>query len=138
MSTTPSDRPGSVTLVAALTWIAAILDLIAGAALVWLSFNLDTIDSTLSEADVRWYGVGTLVIGVLTAAVAAGLAMGSQGARVLVILAMVVRLAAAAYALLALGGVISWHGIVGVLISLTVIALLSTRRASDFFRGYRG
>lgn len=137
MSTTPSDRPGSVTLVAALTWIAAILDLIAGAALVWLSFNLDVIESTLAEADVRWYGVGTLVIGVLTAAVAAGLAMGSQGARVLVILAMTVRLAAAAYALLALGGVISWHGVLGVAIAVTVIALLSTKSASDFFRGYR-
>ena len=64
--------------------------------------------------------------------------MGSQGARVLVIIVMVLRLAAAGYALLALGGVISWHGIVGVVIALTVIALLSTRRASDFFRGYRG
>ena len=135
MSATPAARPGSVTLVAALTWIAAILDLIAGAALIWLSFNLDSIDTTLTEGSVRWYGYGTLFVGILTAAVAAGLAMGSQGARVLVIIVMVLRLAAAGYALLALGGVISWQGIVGVVIALTVIALLSTRRASDFFRG---
>ena len=40
-----------------------------------------------------------------------------------------------ANALLALGGVVSWHGVLGVAIAVTVIALLSTRRASDFFRG---
>ncbi len=136
MSTAPLPRrPGSVTLVATLTWIAAALDLIAGAAMVWLSYNPDLLDDALSVGDVRWYGYASLVVGALTAAVAIGLAGGSQGARILVVLLMTLRIAAAAYAFIQVGDFSVWQAGVQVALALIIIAMLSTRRASDFFRG---
>ncbi|WP_062287267.1 hypothetical protein [Demequina phytophila] len=132
-----SDRPGSVTLVSALTWIVAILDLVGGAAMLWLYYNPDSVSGDIESGDLLWYGLTTLVVGALTAAVAAGLAMGSQGARVLVIIVMVVRIAAAAYALGQVGGAVVWQAAFEVILAFLVIALLSTRRASAWFRGTR-
>ncbi|WP_296666025.1 hypothetical protein [Demequina sp.] len=138
MSTALARRPGSVTFVAALTWIAAALDLIVGGVMLWLSYNLDSVESSLAEGEVRWYGIMTLIVGALTAAVAYGVANGSQGARVFVMMVMILRIAAAAYALVVVGGEAAYQGVAQVVLALVVLGLLSTRNASDFFRGYRG
>jgi hypothetical protein len=129
------DRPGSVTFVSALTWLVALLDLLAGAAMIWLHYHPGDFGIDLASDNLLWFGSATLVLAVLTAAVAAGLAMGSQGARVLVILVMVLRIAAAAYGLGQVGGQVAWQAAIQVIVALLVIGLLSTRRASAWFRG---
>ncbi|WP_062516903.1 hypothetical protein [Demequina gelatinilytica] len=129
------DRPGSVTIVSALTWLAAAMDLIAGAALIWLYYHPEDLSDEIEAGNLLWYGLTTLAIAVFTAAVAAGLAMGSQGARVLVILVMIVRIAAAAYGLGSIGGTFALQAAIEIPLALVVIALLSTRRASAWFRG---
>ncbi|WP_062297284.1 hypothetical protein [Demequina maris] len=130
-------RPASVTLVSALTWIAAGLDLILGALMIWFYYNPDDLSSSINADNLLWYGLTTLVMGVFTAAVAAGLAMGSQGARVLVIIVMVLRIAGAAYGLGRVGGEVAWQAAIEIVLALAVIGLLSTRRASAWFRGTR-
>ncbi|WP_062529023.1 hypothetical protein [Demequina rhizosphaerae] len=130
-------RPVSVTLVSALTWLAAALDILAGAAMIWFYYNPDDLSSSINADNLLWYGMTTLVVGVFTAAVAAGLAMGSQGARVLVILVMVLRIAGAAYGLGRVGGEVAWQAALEIVLALVIIGLLSTRRASAWFRGTR-
>jgi len=131
-------RPGTVTFVAFLTWLVAILDLLAGGVLLWASYNLDGVDTTLSEGDLRLYGLVTLAFGLLTAAVASGLNRGSQLARVIVIAVMALRLVVGGLVLISLGDLASWPAIIDLAISLVVILILTTRRASAFFRGFRG
>lgn len=131
-------RPGTVTFVAFLTWLVAILDLLAGAALLWASFNLDGADTSLTEGEVRIYAITTLAIGALTAAVASGLNRGSQFARVIVIGVMAIRIVVGGLVLISLGEFTSWPALIDLAISLVVILILTTRRASAFFRGFRG
>ena len=137
MSTTSQARPASVTTVSALVWIAAIIDLVLGAYMIWLSYNPDTLTLAANEGQVRWYGLMSLVIGAFTAAVAAGIAMGSQGARVLVMIVMGLRLAAAVWALTTVAGITVYQAGFEVVIAIVVLALLSTRAASAYFRGFR-
>ncbi|WP_062460575.1 hypothetical protein [Demequina soli] len=127
-------RPGSVTFVAALTWLVVVADLAAGVAMIWLYYHPDQVGGSVDSANLLWYGITTLVMGAFTAAVAAGLAMGSQGARWIVILMMLARIAGGAYALSKVGGTFAWQAAGEIVIAVVVIALLLGAHARAWFR----
>ena len=120
-----------------LAWLSAVLDLVGGGMLLWLSFGTETLDVDVTQQQLQLYGGALLGIGLVTAAVALGLAAGSQVSRVLVFLLMLARIAAAGYALATLGDLTRWQAIGQLVGAVLIIAMLSTPRASAFYRGRR-
>lgn len=132
MSATTSARPGSVTAVVVLTWIVAILTVVSGVALLLLS------DSVLKEAGITrstatTYGWVEIVLGVVVALVAIGLSRGSNAARILVSIVMVLRVAAAVWIALAVSTSARGTAIAAGVVAVIILALLWTRRANDYF-----
>ncbi|MDN4483736.1 hypothetical protein [Demequina lignilytica] len=130
-------RPAGVTFVVILTWLSALLDLVGGAMLVWLSFSTEPIDVDVTERQLQIYGGSLLGLALVTAAVALGLAAGSQLSRVVVYLLMLARIVVAGYALATLGDLTRWQAIGQIVGAALIILMLSTPRASAFFRGPR-
>ncbi|WP_296666023.1 hypothetical protein [Demequina sp.] len=133
MSTTVR-RPAGVTFVVVLTWIVAFVDLVGGAALLWLSLNMDRVTVDIGASDLRAYGISLLAIGLLTVAMALGLAAGTQLSRVIVMILMILRIAGAIYAYVEFGDLVRWQSIGQGVAAALVIAILFTPRASAFFR----
>ncbi len=118
-----------------LTWVAAIVDLVGGIVLLLLSFDKSLFsDTSVSASLVRYYGLIALVLGLLTIMVALGLSKGSQFARVFTILVMSLRVLNAAWALIIIRYVTLWPAVFDLAIAILIIALLTNRSASDYFR----
>ncbi len=130
----PVRRPAGVTFVVILTWLSALLDLVGGGVLVWVSFSADVAETGVTDQELRIYGGTLLAVGLLTAAVALGLAAGSQLSRVLVYVLMLARVAVAAYALATIGDLTRWQAIGQIVGAVLIMLMLSTPRASAFFR----
>ena len=134
----PRRRPGGITFVLVLVWIAAIADLIAGIVLLLMSFDDARFANAPVTAEVvRYYGLIALVVGLLTVMVALGLANGSQFARVFTVIVMTLRLLNAAWALIAIRYVTLWPAVVDLVLAVLIIAMLTNRSASDYFRKRR-
>lgn len=134
MSTAPRPRPGSVITVIVLTWLAAILDILGGVIMMALSRSstfTDAID--VSGATVLLSGIVSVVIGLVTAGVAAMLGAGSPFARVLVSVVMVVRVAAGVYSIVLLGTGGAMSAIVTILFAVLILALLWNKAANLYF-----
>ncbi|WP_062529022.1 hypothetical protein [Demequina rhizosphaerae] len=127
-------RPPGVTFVVILTWVAAIGDLVTGAALVWLSLNMGGVDIALTASELRAYAFVLLAVGLLTSAFALGIAAGSQVSRVIVMIIMAARLAGGIYAYSVLGELVKWQALGQVVGSLLIVLALSTPRAFAYFR----
>ena len=122
-------RPAGVTLVAVIVWITGLLQIIGAI------FGLIAVGS-LAEG-VRGLAAAslivTLIIGVITIAAGVGLLRGSNVARVLVTIFLVLSIASAIYSLVSGGSSIALPIVTAVLALLGII-LLFTGRASAFFR----
>ncbi len=115
-------RPTGVTFVAIIVLLNGVLTTIG--AIIGLTGGGDTVSSIVS-----------LVLGILTLLVAAGLFGRSQLARVLTTIVLALSLAGAIFALGVTAGTsaMAWPIISG-LLSLVGIALLYTRQANAYFR----
>lgn len=135
--TTPAarpTRPGGVTLVAVLTWISGLLSIIGGGALIIVRDDADVQRSTGAESSTLVIvGLVSIIIGLVTIAVANGLLRGSGFARFLVTVLMLLEIVAGIYMIVKLPGqgVSAW---VNIVIGVVVILLLWSGRASAFFR----
>jgi hypothetical protein len=126
-------RPGSVTVVVVLTIISGILTLL-GAIFLLLLGGAASLASNVSGVAVLIFGILYLIFGIITIAVGVGLRNGSRFARILVTILMVIDI---------LGGIANliWFrnnqtltsGIITIIVSVVVLALLYNRRASNFF-----
>lgn len=132
------ERPGTVTLVIVLMWIAAILEIIFGALAIVGSRNepfregAATSDPGLTQSALIWVGIVTIALGVLTILLAMGLAGGSNTVRVIVTVLIVLQMAADLFELSRSHD--PWPNIIGIIFWLIILALLWTSRASAFFR----
>ena len=134
MSDTVIKRPGNVTFVVVLTWILAIGNLIAAAYLLIGAFRTAlAIELGMTASEMRLMGWVVLGLGILTILVALGLSRGVNAARVLVISLAVIHIAYAVWVLLTYSDVWTWYAIWEIILSLLLIALLTTKRASQFF-----
>lgn len=137
-SSVSTQRPTSVSVVVALTWIAAFLDLVGGAVLVFFASSEEIQAATgASEASITSSGWVTLVIGILVAVVAIRLGEGSSGARLLVTTLMVLRVGVAIWVLVAAGAHGGTESIVTLALSAAVIYLLWSGPANDWFGSNR-
>jgi hypothetical protein len=132
----PVRRPGGVTFVVVLVWIAAIGDLMLGALLLLASFSTSVKnDASIDVSLLRYYSLALLIAGLITAWVASALGGRSQFARALVIIIMTLHIASALWALIAIRGFTLWSALFDLLFSLFIIGLLTSRQASDYYRG---
>ena len=129
----PAPRPGSVTIVMVVTWVVAILTIIAGVLFLVMSESALS-EAGISEGTATTYGIVELVLGAVIALVAIGLGGGNNFARFLVSILMVLRLGVAIWAGFVLwghGGF--WSVVIAGLLALLVLALLWNDRANQFF-----
>jgi hypothetical protein len=132
----PVRRPGGVTFVVVLVWLAAIGDLILGIVLLLASFSTSVKnDATIDVSLLRYYSLALVIAGLITAWVASALGGRSQFARALIIVIMSLHVASAAWALIAIRGFTIWSAAFDLLFSLFIIGLLTSRQASDYYRG---
>ena len=129
----PAPRPGSITAVMVVTWIVAILTVLGGVLFLVISDSA-LAEAGISESTATTYGIMELVLGVVIALIAIGLGSGNNLARILVSIAMVLRLGISIWAGIVLwgdGGF--WSVVIAGLLALLVLALLWNARANEFF-----
>jgi hypothetical protein len=122
-------RPGSVTFVAVLTYINGILDVIGGVALL---VARDQVAGGGNSAAITTSAIVSILLGVVTVVVARGLLSGSSVSRALVAIVMVIDILNGVL-LLFTSQVVT--GVIQILWSILIVALLFTRRANAFFTG---
>jgi len=118
-------RPTGVTVVAIIVLISGVVGTIG--ALLRLISSGPTFDS-----------IAGLIIGIVTLLVSAGLIMGSQIARLLTTIVLVLQIASAIFSTGSIGfgdWTVAWPLISGVL-ALAALILLYTKQANAYFRGH--
>lgn len=134
-TTTPTrERPGTVTAVVVLTYLAGVFDVIAGG-VIWALAGNDSLQEAVgqSRGSLTTAAIVNIVIGLVTIGVGAMLAGGSPVARMLVTVLMVIRIGAAAFILALVGLSGAAEAIIAIVIAVTVIALLWNAKASAWF-----
>ena len=120
-------RPTGVTVVAVIVWIQGLFTAIGGL--------LSTLAAPTHGAQASVYltaGIIGIILGLITIAVGAALLRGSNGARILTTIVLVISLLNAVYTLIVLP-FNTWSPIINGLLALVGIVLLYTRQASAFF-----
>lgn len=126
-------RPGSVTVVAVLTWISGLLDIVSGSVLLFQSGVPGIVDKLGGAAPLIGSGLFTIVVGVVVIVIAVGLFRGSNPARVTVTVLEAISILGSVFLAIAYpGGAIGEY--FSIAVALIVIALLWTGRANAFFR----
>ncbi len=147
----PVSRPGGVTLVVVLMWIAGILEMIGGLVYLWLSFNPSQVPSVLTGQQglalvdasansgnsltsiLLILGIFGIVLGLITVLLASALKNGSNGVRIFMTIIIVFQILADAYDMVTLHGNAIWMNLLGILVWLIALGLLWSSRASAFF-----
>jgi hypothetical protein len=131
----PARRPAGVTLVAVLAWIEGALNVLAGVLLLAFQHEPSVQNAWSSQSSLITSAILTILFGVVVLLIAGGLLRGSSGARVVVTVVQVLSIIADAFTAWAFPGQFAWAAI-SALISLIIVILLWTGRASDFFRSH--
>lgn len=134
-----SKRPIGVSVLVFLVWLQALLQIVAGIALIFVRDQSDVLSETsLSSDDLLVVAIAAIVIGLITALVASALGRGSNFARWLVAIVTALNLAGGIYQLTAVHGKNEASGIVSIIVALLVLFILFGERGSrEFFAGRR-
>jgi hypothetical protein len=126
-------RPGGVTLVIALTWIVAFLSMVGGF-LAILGEDAPLAGSAIDSGASAGAGWAEVIVGIITALVALGLARRSGLARLLVSALMVVRIIGAVWIAFAFAGEGGWlaSALVGG-VAVLILLLLWNGPADAYF-----
>ncbi|MGR0221241.1 hypothetical protein [Agromyces sp. ZXT2-6] len=125
-------RPASVTVVAALVWVNAALDLAAGVFFIVLALAGGDDPATTTTFAVM--GTVSILLAVIAAALAFGLMRGNPVARTIVTAVEIVSIAASVSAAF-INPAAAVNEIVGALIALAIVLMLWSSEATRFFRG---
>ncbi|MGO4299512.1 DUF7144 family membrane protein [Leifsonia sp. RAF41] len=125
-----AQRPGSVTLVAVLTYINGILNVIGGVIILITRDSMVQSGNSSALAGITTAAIISIILGVIIVIVARGLLRGSSGARAVVAVVMVIDIVNGVLLLFASQLA---NGIIQILWALLIMALLFTRRANEFF-----
>lgn len=134
MSAAHLARPGSVTVVVVLVWISAILQIIVGVLLLIVAATVGTSQIEVATGVLVAVGIFTLIVGLITAAVASRLGKGGNGARIIVTVLEVLQIIGAITTLAVYGTSGAGSGSIGsIAIAVIILALLWNNRANEFF-----
>ncbi|WP_438853979.1 DUF7144 family membrane protein [Agromyces sp. M3QZ16-3] len=125
-------RPAAVTVVGALVWVNAALDLVAG----FFLLTLATIGGDDAASRTTWAIMGSvsLVLGAIAAVVAFGLMRGNSVARIAITVIEVFSIIASVSAAIA-NPASAVNEIVSALIAVAILLLLWSGESTRFFRG---
>jgi hypothetical protein len=124
-----------VTLVAVLAWIEGAFNVLAGVLLLVFQHEPSVQGAWSSQTSLITSAILSILFGIVVVLIAGGLLRGSSGARLVVTVVQVLSIIADAFTAWAFPAQFAWAAI-SALISLIVIILLWTGRASDFFRSH--
>jgi hypothetical protein len=129
-----SKRPGSLTVVIVLTFIAGALDILAGVAGIVYQDNsalLDAIDK--SPSDLVTAGLLSIAAGLLTLLVGWLLAKGSRAGRAAVTALMVIRIGFYIWSWIQLGSAGAATAVVGILFAAVILTILWNQDSNRYF-----
>lgn len=136
METETSRRPGGVTLVVVLAYIAAIFTVLNG---ILVMLDADTLHLQLvsgaSEDELIWAGIVTVVIGVIGILLTGALARGSKVVRILFTIWIAFQIAAGLSSMISHTGEQRASGVVPVVFGIIILFLLFGAKADAFFDG---
>ncbi|WP_127794377.1 hypothetical protein [Agromyces sp. LHK192] len=129
-------RPGGVTLVAVIAWIAGAIDMITGVLLFFLLPNESVVTEYGGTGQLMGAAIGSIIVGLITVVVAGGLLKGNSAARMIVTVLQVLSILGSLFLAVAYReSPTAWTEWVGILVSIVVLLLLWSKKASAFFRG---
>jgi hypothetical protein len=129
------ERPGTVTLVVVLAWIAGILNILAGIfVIIDRHDHRIRIDSASTPNELLGAGIAAIIIGAIYCLLASSLGRGSRTARLVFGIVAVLNLAAGAYSAIAYSGEQRASGVGSLVFSIIVLWLLyGTDKDREFF-----
>ena len=127
------DRPGGVTLVAVLTWISGVLDIIGGSLLLFQTSVDATVEQFGGASQLIASALLTILIGVVVIVVAIGLLRGNNASRVVITIFQILSIVGSVFLAIAYpaGAIAEYFSIA---VAAIVLILLWTGRASSYFR----
>ncbi|MFA5885047.1 MAG: hypothetical protein WDA60_14445 [Acidimicrobiia bacterium] len=136
MTTETDRRPGGITLVVVLAYIAFLFNILAG---IFVMIDADAVHqqlrSGMTEDQLMAAGIAMIVIGVIGILLTGALARGSRVVRMLFALWIGLQIAGGLYGLVAHDGVQRGAGIVPLIFGIIILYLLFNRSAHEFFEG---
>jgi hypothetical protein len=127
------DRPGGVTLVAVLTWISGLLDVISGSLLLFQTSVDATVEQFGGASQLIASALLTILVGVVVIVVAIGLLRGNNASRVVITIFQILSIMGSVFLAIAYpAGAIGEY--FSIAVAAIVLILLWTGRASSFFR----
>ena len=127
------DRPGRVTLVAVLTWISGLLDIISGSLLLFQTSVSATVEQFGGESQLIASALLRILIGVVIIVVAIGLLRGNNASRVVITVFQMLSIIGSVFLAIAYpAGAIGEY--FSIAVAAIVLILLWTGRASAYFR----
>jgi len=126
-------RPGGVTLVAVLTWISGLLDIISGTLLLFQTSVSATVEQFGGASQLIASALLTILVGVVVIVVAVGLLRGNSASRVVITIFQMISIIGSVFLAIAYpAGAIGEY--FSIALAVIVLVLLWTGRASAFFR----
>jgi hypothetical protein len=128
-------RPLTVSVVVVIAWIIGILNIVAGAVLLFTAGN-DAELTAQTNGDlsaIRSWSIGLIIFGLIVALVASALGRGGQFARFLISLLMILRIFADIIFIGSYGTYDLNGAIFSVILAFIVLVLLWNSKASRFF-----
>ncbi|HET8779539.1 MAG TPA: hypothetical protein VFM66_05655 [Agromyces sp.] len=127
------DRPGGVTLVAVLTWISGLFDIVGGSLLLFQTSVEATVEQFGGSSQLIASALFTILVGVVVIVVAVGLLRGNNASRIVITVFQMLSIVGSVFLAIAYpaGAIAEYFSIA---IAVIVLILLWTRRASAFFR----
>ncbi|WP_156401952.1 hypothetical protein [Agromyces sp. Soil535] len=126
-------RPGGVTLVAVLTWISGLLDIISGTVLLFQTSVDATVEQFGGASQLIASALLTILIGVVVIVVAVGLLRGNNASRIVITIFQMLSIIGSVFLAIAYpAGAIGEY--FSIALAAIVLILLWTRGASAYFR----
>jgi drug/metabolite transporter (DMT)-like permease len=129
------ERPGTVTVVVVLAWIAGILNIVAGIFVIIDRHDRNLrVDSAHTPDELLVWGIVAIILGAIYVLLASALGRGSRTARLVFGIVAVLNLAGGAYAAIAYSGEQRGSGVGSMVLSIIVLWLLyGTEKDREFF-----
>jgi hypothetical protein len=127
------DRPAGVTLVAVLTWISGLLDIISGSLLLFQTSVSATVEQFGGASQLIASALLRILIGVVIIVVAIGLLRGNNASRVVITVFQMLSIIGSVFLAIAYpAGAIGEY--FSIAVAAIVLILLWTGRANAYFR----
>jgi Na+/melibiose symporter-like transporter len=125
-------RPGGITVVAVFAYISGVLDVVGGALILILTAVYAATNRVPGPPLAVTVAIVTLIVGMITLAVASGLLRGRRGARTIVTVLQIISIVSSLLSIFAQPSTMIGE-IVSIIVALVVVVLLYAGRANVFF-----